>query len=105
MRTSAERLLESRAELVALEFVDWDRYVDRGDEVRVFGWIAREDGARDFVILSFSDEGVGIFTSSAKHTRTIARRLHGESTGHADCERVESLFTEDRLPNVVRLEP
>jgi len=82
-----------------LPMVEWDRFVDAtsldGDysSTSVYGWIARSDGGRDFVLLEFlswSDK-IGFTTSSAKYTREINKILGYAETEHFDCQRVSAL--------------
>ena len=88
-------LASLQAAMRALPFVEWDRTAGDDYYRMVFGWIDRPDGARDFVVLqTFSDwDGhVHPFTSSAKYTKEISRRLSGCGFGHVDCERVSEVF-------------
>jgi hypothetical protein len=93
----ADRLAERRAVMDKLPMVEWDRCVRPGDGTFiVYGWIARSDGQRDFVVLSFlwpTDPTAALFTtSSAKHSAEIARLLYGSEAEHIDCERVSDVF-------------
>jgi hypothetical protein len=65
--------------------VEWDRVTDEGDAVKVYGWIQRRDGKRDFVLVRFDDETVEFTTSSAKHSAEIARLLCFEKGEHVHC--------------------
>lgn len=65
-------------DMAALDFVQWDRYSGTLDTFDVFGWIARDDGRADFVILQVCPEGIGFTTSSAKY---IVRRLAHDVPG------------------------
>lgn len=87
----------------ALHFVEWDRGVPAtvGDDTQVtaYGWVARKDGKRDFVLLETWDSwhGVSFTTSSAKWSKEISRVLYGsavEGETHNDCVRVKELFPE-----------
>lgn len=58
-----------------LPFVEWDRTVlmeDYGQAV-LYGWIRRDDGRADFVVLQFWDDpdAVAWVTSSAEYSPTI----------------------------------
>lgn len=78
--------------LNALPFVRWDRCVGDDEQV-VYGWIAREDGRADFVLMEFGPgDDVGFTTSSALYSRDIMAALYGTAEGHRDCERVEDVF-------------
>jgi hypothetical protein len=72
----------------------WDRCT--GDDVSgcVYGWIARDDGRSDFVLLRWSEEGFGHTTSSAERSASISKRLFGSSAGHRPCRRVEEVYGE-----------
>ncbi|MCX6217648.1 hypothetical protein [Spirosoma sp.] len=82
--------------------VVWDRYTVTDDGFYVvYGWIARPDGQRDFVIFEMWDyekpENVFCTTSSAKYSRLIGEVLYGSSDDHNDCRKIEELFTESIL--------
>jgi hypothetical protein len=95
------------ATLNRVSFVEWDRLV-RGPAandpeawyVTVYGWIGRDDGRSDFVLIEFSSWAPEPYflTSSAARSHDIAAAIYGTQEGHAgDCERVEVVF-----PDVVR---
>lgn len=72
--------------------------------MKVFGWIDREDGYKDFVVLGFEVEGKNhaihhIMTSSARFSEEINIAVGEES--HTDCQRVESFVS---IPNSIKLE-
>lgn len=78
-----------------LPFVNWDRFIDCGSTVLVFGWIDREkDSYKDFVSVEVFRQGyVEFVTSSAKYSQIISdiyvsrrRLLPGM---HVPCQRVE----------------
>ncbi len=70
--------------------VKWDRYTEIEGESNFFGWIEREDGKSDFLVLSFIDSRLWWYmTSSAKFSKEISKRL---KLGHSECKRVEQLF-------------
>ena len=75
-----------------LDMVDWDRCTVSLERGTVFGWIERDDGRNDFVVLFWDATGFGYTTSSAKHSREIGERLGFPEGGHRDCERVEDVF-------------
>lgn len=88
-----------------LDEVEWDRCSFGESEGTAFGWIAREDGRADFVVLDFSwgettgFDGetvpwfaVGTNTSSAVWSALIAERILGPENSHRDCERVEDVL-------------
>lgn len=86
-----------------LPFVRWDRLVDDGDSVVVYGWIGRDDGRSDFVVATFRADSGEIFTSSAERSAEIARLVTGSDDGHVECQRVEDVFG-DLVDNAIRLE-
>lgn len=98
MMTHDEQVIE---QLDAFSFVAWDRFVDQGSVLTVYGWIARDDERSDFVVLVFEDGRVrdGV-TSSAARSPEIAALL-GMMGEHVDCERVEDRF--GAVANPVRL--
>lgn len=78
-----------------LPFVNWDRYIDLGSTVLIFGWIDRkQDSYKDFVSVEVNSRGqVQYTTSSAEYSEEIAEiyaaygRLPRGS--HESCQRVE----------------
>ena len=92
-----------------LDEVRWDRYVVDDRELTAFGWIDREDGRSDFVVIelwSQANATLGarlVATSSAARSESIDRRLSGDADGHIPCQRVEHLVG-DLVPNVIRQE-
>lgn len=86
--------------------VRWDRCVMRSASGVSYGWIDRDDGRSDFVLLDFSwgeTSGlagetvpwlsVGYSTSSAEFSEAIGTAL-GLGGDHKDCERIEGVFGE-----------
>lgn len=75
--------------------VTWDRWVgelENKQGVGVFGWIERDDGKRDFVMLRIDADGCWmILTSSAKYSADFALRVGFEGP-HGNCKRVEEHF-------------
>jgi hypothetical protein len=84
-----------------LPFVRWDRCVMRPGGGVAYGWIDRDDGRCDFVVI-YLGERFGFCTSSAKHSREISLLLLGTDEGHRDCERVAGVFG-DQVANKVTL--
>ena len=98
----------------------WDRYVAYTIEtdgqpqtgVTAFGWIPRDDGRSDFVVLTWEWMEQQSFprctTSSAELSEAFADRLYAgeewyvQGETHVDCRRMEHGFG-DRIPNVIRL--
>lgn len=79
--------------LNGLPEVEWDRCTRGGGELTVFGWIGRDDGRSDFVVMVFDEDGLSWFTtSSALLSSEFSRRLLGEDAPHMPCERVEDVF-------------
>lgn len=85
-----------------LPLVRWDRTAgDDGSRV-VYGWVDRDDGRSDFVVLTFDlvdpvdgfDYFVGFTTSSAEHSAEFHRAIYGHqyADDHHPCERVEDVF-------------
>lgn len=74
--------------------VTWDRWSGDTDDpmgIVVFGWLPREDGRADFVLLRINVVGPWMFaTSSVKHSAEFAQRLGFHN--HGDCKRVEHTF-------------
>jgi hypothetical protein len=73
--------------------VAWDRCTRRETLWSAFGWIAREDGRHDYLVIFVDGEGiVGSSTSSAELSRVFSERFFGHGRNHTDCERVEDVF-------------
>jgi hypothetical protein len=95
----AEQRDSISATLAAFPEVKWDRMVSWAEGTEVYGWVAREDGRSDFVLLAFDFKGpltIGITTSSAEHSETFYTRLFGTLAGHVHCERVADVLGELR---------
>jgi hypothetical protein len=86
--------------LASLDFVMWDRYAGSLDsEIHIYGWIARNDSYKDFVVLTYKDTQVESFiTSSEKYTEQIAKILGFEN--HGKCIRAENDFD---ISNLIKL--
>lgn len=79
--------------------VEWDRMAGADDWTwgGAFGWIKRDDGLHDFLVVNWNDDGDGgtywwNTTSSSRYSRDFAERLRGEDHGHRDCQRVEHVL-------------
>jgi hypothetical protein len=85
--------------------VVWDRCVLLERTGAAFGWIARDDGRSDFVVVTFSwgethglDDALvpwivaGYSTSSALYSARIGELLYGHADDHTDCSRVDDVF-------------
>lgn len=82
--------------------VKWDRWGGDDGRAVVYGWLEREDGRSDFMLVDFRQVsgGVDVFyiTSSERFSEPFASRL---GAPHRDCKRVEKDF--GGVENVVRL--
>jgi hypothetical protein len=65
--------------------VEWDRVTDDDEAIKVYGWILRPDGKRDFVLVRFDEDTIEFTTSSAKHSAEIGRLLCYEKGEHHPC--------------------
>ncbi|MDE2020477.1 MAG: hypothetical protein KGJ13_09100 [Patescibacteria group bacterium] len=73
--------------------VSWDRWAGEFDLCIIFGWIKRDDGRNDFILLKFTDGSPDmIATSSSKYSKEFSARLNFE--GHENCKRVERTWPE-----------
>lgn len=76
--------------------VIWDRFTSDDGFFVVYGWIARSDGQRDFLMISmdvdYPAEDVFFTTSSAKYSREIMKCLFGSDEDHNDCRKIEELY-------------
>ena len=92
-----------------LPFVNWDRYIDCGVSVVVFGWIDREsDRYKDFVSIEVSRRGYLEFTtSSAKYSQVISEifieRGRLAPGTHVPCQRIEDKEELSDIRNVIRI--
>lgn len=84
MKTTIEAILNRFPE------VKWDRFGGDLHKLAVFGWINRDDGRSDFLVL-FITGGVVVssITSSARYGDEFADRL---GFIHHPCQRVEDHF-------------
>lgn len=105
MTVSPELLAAMAERMNRLGFVRWDRCVVHDGAAASYGWIDRDDGRADFVVLSFQWGtttgldgkaveyfGVGYTTSSAKHSPEIPGLLYGDDAEHNECQRVQNVF-------------
>lgn len=86
--------------------VEWDRFTVTNDKFYVvYGWIARSDGQRDFVMIQMWDtdnddpEDVFYTTSSAKFSPEISRVLYGSANDHNPCRKIDELLAMAQLPS------
>lgn len=92
-----------------LPFVNWDRFVDCGRTVVVFGWIDREkDSYKDFVCVEITHRGhVDFTTSSAEYSETISNIYvkHGRlsSGAHESCQRIEDSQQLSGVENAIKI--
>ncbi len=92
-----------------LPFVKWDRFIDCGRTIAMFGWIDREkDSYKDFVYVEVSNRGYLEFTtSSAKYSEIISDIYvsHGRLPPgtHRQCQRIEDSDQLKDVRNVVRI--
>jgi hypothetical protein len=82
---------------MALVFpIQWDRFTHQeGYGYSVYGWIARPDGQRDFVLLEVVElegdlSGHSFVTSSAKYSEAISTFLGFQE--HTPCRKVSELL-------------
>lgn len=75
--------------------VRWDRMLRWDGGAEAYGWIARDDGRSDFLLLHFAfgdAPTVAMTTSSARYSEEFFRRLYGTLDGHVTCERIEDVL-------------
>jgi hypothetical protein len=119
-------LTETQKQVVAhyanrLPFVTWDRFTSHTEDnpdgdakyvaVTMYGWIGRDDGRADFVILAWfyidQQQFPWSVTSSADRSEEISRLLYHDQGWwkpgeHVPCQRVEGTFDE-MVDRIVRL--
>lgn len=92
-----------------LPFVNWDRFIDCGSSVVVFGWIDRKkDSYKDFVCVEVTSRGhISYTTSSAEYSEIISDIYvsHGRlpAGGHQPCQRIEDRKELSNIKNVIRI--
>lgn len=95
-----------KEDLEKLDFVQWDRYTESGNNLNLYGWIDREDAYKDFVLVTYealpetNEYRLSAYTSSAKHSLAISEILFKNTNSHADCKRIEDVFD---IKNVIKL--
>jgi len=86
--------------VIAEQFpVKWDRWTKSDQETPyfcVYGWIARKDGQRDFLVVEmWEDQEINeayFVTSSAKYSAMISELITGTKGDHNPCIKIEELF-------------
>lgn len=98
-----QNINELKRVLGDLDFVMWDRYVEKGSYGYVlYGWIARADGKFDYIQIEYNDGEFTSTTSSVIYTEKIPEIIWGKGEYvHNPCIRVESLFPD--LDNVIHI--
>jgi len=96
-----------KEDMLALPFVNFDRFVDLDTSVFLYGWINREkDSYKDFVIIKYDNvkdlDNIETFfsTSSDKYSEVIHKNLGFNEGEHCKCQRVEDNF---EIMNCIRL--
>jgi len=85
------------------DIVKWDRYAIRENEAGgfIFGWIKRDDGFFDFVVINFQMNAghllFGYNTSSKKYSREIIKRLGGSDENYLECRPAKEILPDDTL--------
>lgn len=78
------------------EGVRWDRFTAWGNMIRVYGWLDRDDGRADFVLVDFyapEEEGGDLDHSWVSSSPAFLLKAAGEEYGdHVPCRRVETSF-------------
>lgn len=92
-----------------LPFVNWDRYIDCGSIIVVFGWIDRkQDNYKDFVTIEITQKGhVSFTTSSAEYSEAISDIFAGYGRiprgGHQPCQRFEDQELLSDVKKVIKI--
>lgn len=81
-RTEISEILNRFPEVV------WDRFVESGNHIGVYGWIERKGKPRDFVLLEHNAGHNWLTTSSARYSEEFGRRLNP----HVPCQKVAGVF-------------
>jgi hypothetical protein len=73
--------------------IEWDRVLVEEDSDLFYGWIARPDGKRDFLLVeirTYTEDAWHFITSSAKYSASFSKRL---GITHTDCQKFTEYFT------------
>ena len=95
-----------KEDMKKLPFVKWDRFIELGNDLDVYGWIEREDEYKDFVLFKYKyvqeedDWEMSYSTSSDFYSKAIHDLLECEGL-HNNCKRVEHSFD---IENCIRLD-
>ncbi len=99
-----EQKFKIKKKLIALSFVEWDRFTESHDNsaLVVFGWIERDkDSYKDFVTIEFNDkQEVVIWNTSSKEFSKKISGILDSDVPHHECQRVEKFFD---IKNCIRL--
>ena len=86
------------------DIVKWDRYGFREYDGFIFGWIKRDDGQLDFVVVRFwiDWKSGGTFyttydTSSKKYSREIGNRLGSPISTYSECRPASDIVPDEYL--------
>ena len=83
----------------------WDRFMEYDGHYWFYGWIDREDGKADLLVIMLHHEQYeSYFTTSQRYSLAIANRLEerfGLTINHIACQRIEDL---DLPVNAIKLE-
>ena len=92
-----------------LHFVNWDRFIDCGNTMVIFGWIDRkQDHYKDFITLEITSRGhVQFTTSSAEYSEAISDIFAGYGRipkgNHQPCQRVEDEELLENIKKVIKI--
>lgn len=82
------------------KFVMWDRFMfEESDLVTFYGWIAREDSYKDFLVLKYDAGEWWYITSSVKYDNEI-RDILGDKERGIPCQSVQYHY---EVKNVIKL--
>ncbi len=104
MREELKTYMEE--DMQKLPFVNWDRFIEFGDDLDVYGWIDRKDSYKDFVLFKYKyiqeddDWEMSYSNSSDKYSKAIFELLLCPGI-HESCKRVEHFF---KIENCVKLD-
>jgi len=80
--------------------IKWDRVIDMGFLVQIYGWIPYDEKRSDFILFTFekydSEIAIRFTTSSVKFSKRLHSNLMGKETeeGHTPCIRFKDYFKE-----------
>lgn len=101
---ASEQVIETIRKINEWAPVIWDRFTETDGYYVVYGWIARSDGQRDFLVIQMWNTDLPSeafwITSSAKYSEDIERALSGNIQDHVPCRKIDELLDPETLKQI-----